>query len=735
MKTVITMFTLFMLISQITFAQDSLNVVKLSEFYYWDYIVDVAISGNYAYVLDCNCDIDVEQFSLRVVDISDPCHPIEVGFCENEGGYDICISGNYAYVCYHVWIPHGNISYFKIFDVNDPTHPVLVSQFNTNYSAGDITVIGNYAYVADGVGLGVFDINDPTNPIEISYCYTPQYALGVAVSGNYAYIADNNSIQIIDISNAANPFIVGYCYTQERAENIAISDNYAYVVGNDGNGGGGFSIIDINDPSTPLEVGFLGVTGFRVTIDGNNAYIADGEFGLRVLDISDPENPTEVGNYNTPYYAVSVSLTDNYVFVADGEMGLRVIDINLPSNPFEVGWYCTPWNNRNIAVSGNYAFLTGRLSLFVMDISDPLYPHSVDYYQLETTYWFPFTLNIEISGNYAYIAAYSDDLRIVDISNPENICEVGYCNLPGDTMDLVISGEYVFSVGYLSLPRDLYVTDISDPYNPYQVGMCSTPEKPYGVDINDDYAYVADNNYGLRVIDISNPEQPFEVSQLTGLGYVKDIAVLDYHAFLISYYPCNVLVVDISDPNSPLLVASCDIPGLGHSITISGNHAFIANSDGLWIINISDPNNPYEVGYYITSGYAYEVAVVSDYVYLADCYNFSIYDCSEAIQVGINDNVIVHTPDVLLTQNYPNPFNPETTISYQLTAVSKVSLAVYNVKGQLVNTLVNEIKPAGEHSIIWNGTDQSKQSVPSGVYLYRLKTKDDSKIKKMILLR
>ena len=80
--------------------------------------------------------------------------------------------------------------------------------------------------------------------------------------------------------------------------------------------------------------------------------------------------------------------------------------------------------------------------------------------------------------------------------------------------------------------------------------------------------------------------------------------------------------------------------------------------------------------------------------------------------------------------NFPNPFNPETTISYQLPVDHNVDLKVFNIKGQLVETLVNDYKPAGEHSIIWNAEKQA-----SGIYFVRLETGNKEHIKKMILLR
>jgi hypothetical protein len=94
-----------------------------------------------------------------------------------------------------------------------------------------------------------------------------------------------------------------------------------------------------------------------------------------------------------------------------------------------------------------------------------------------------------------------------------------------------------------------------------------------------------------------------------------------------------------------------------------------------------------------------------------------------------------------LTGNYPNPFNPITNIIFSLKTDSKVSLSIYNIRGQKVRTLVNDNLHAGYHSVIWNGTDESGKSVSSGVYFSRFDTVDRNdngkytSIKKMILLK
>ncbi|MDD3535225.1 MAG: choice-of-anchor Q domain-containing protein [Candidatus Cloacimonetes bacterium] len=89
-----------------------------------------------------------------------------------------------------------------------------------------------------------------------------------------------------------------------------------------------------------------------------------------------------------------------------------------------------------------------------------------------------------------------------------------------------------------------------------------------------------------------------------------------------------------------------------------------------------------------------------------------------------------------LFQNYPNPFNPSTTIQYSLPKAAKLRLDIYNIKGQLVKTLVNSEMPAGTHSVVWNGRDMKNRAVASGVYFYRISSpKEGSITKKMMLMK
>jgi hypothetical protein len=95
-----------------------------------------------------------------------------------------------------------------------------------------------------------------------------------------------------------------------------------------------------------------------------------------------------------------------------------------------------------------------------------------------------------------------------------------------------------------------------------------------------------------------------------------------------------------------------------------------------------------------------------------------------------------------LYQNYPNPFNPSTTFQYDLPERSRVRLALYNVLGQVVKTLRDDLESAGHRSFEWNSTDGAGNLVSSGVYFCRLEaagTASSSKtfvqVKKMLLIR
>ena len=91
--------------------------------------------------------------------------------------------------------------------------------------------------------------------------------------------------------------------------------------------------------------------------------------------------------------------------------------------------------------------------------------------------------------------------------------------------------------------------------------------------------------------------------------------------------------------------------------------------------------------------------------------------------------------DFALSQNYPNPFNPTTTINFDLPTKTDVRIKVFNVLGQVVNTLVDQTLEAGSYKVDWDGTNQAGAHAASGVYFYRIVAGDFVETKKMMMLK
>ncbi len=119
-----------------------------------------------------------------------------------------------------------------------------------------------------------------------------------------------------------------------------------------------------------------------------------------------------------------------------------------------------------------------------------------------------------------------------------------------------------------------------------------------------------------------------------------------------------------------------------------------------------------------------------------------------AIETNINDGFphlvyqpvvrpLEHEEDELVNtfDNYPNPFNPTTTIRLSMAKEAYAEISIFNIKGQRIKTLINDVLPAGEHSVVWSGNNDNGVKVASGIYFYKLQAGTYIKTKKMILMK
>lgn len=122
-------------------------------------------------------------------------------------------------------------------------------------------------------------------------------------------------------------------------------------------------------------------------------------------------------------------------------------------------------------------------------------------------------------------------------------------------------------------------------------------------------------------------------------------------------------------------------------------------------------------------------------VYDYPAFNNYRYEILNTGVVTSTKGTIAPVRNFKLMQNYPNPFNPETTIEYQLSEPDYVKIKIYDVKGELINSVDEGYKPSGNHQIIWNGFNKIGAKASSGAYFYQLEASNRSEVKKMLLIK
>ena len=197
----------------------------------------------------------------------------------------------------------------------------------------------------------------------------------------------------------------------------------------------------------------------------------------------------------------------------------------------------------------------------------------------------------------------------------------------------------------------------------------------------------------------------------------------------------------IAPATAPVADAGDDFTAVsGEEVTLDGSGSYDINGDLLsynWTapagIELSNNaiSSPVFTAPQVTDETQYTFSlVVSDGTFFSDPDEVTI-----TIVMTDNDENEVSDANLVLLGNYPNPFNPETEIVFNLNSASEVELSIYNLKGQMIRTLVNGNMSAGEQRVIWNGMDSSNNAVGSGIYYYQIRSGRYTSTGKMVLLK
>jgi hypothetical protein len=117
-------------------------------------------------------------------------------------------------------------------------------------------------------------------------------------------------------------------------------------------------------------------------------------------------------------------------------------------------------------------------------------------------------------------------------------------------------------------------------------------------------------------------------------------------------------------------------------------------------------------------------------------YESDIYFIKKDLSIpSIGEHYINNISAISLSQNYPNPFNPTTQIDFSLNKSGYTTLKIFNVKGELIRTLVDGYKRRGDYSVLWDGKNKDGKEVRSGIYLYRLQVENHCITRSLTLVK
>lgn len=674
--------------------------------------------------------------ALEVIDLSDPARPQRLG-TYNNGLYPhaVAIEGDTGYFASgQVAFNHAPIStQLELIDLSDPAHPRRQSGFAAPPGGADVTISGQFAFVADGLaGLRVLDLSEPARPVSRAWIGAGENPCAVAVSGSLACVAlrrtsngrvdGGGGLSLIDVRDPAHPSLLSRYDTDATPKDVAVLGDHAYLVGEMG-----LEVINVSDPTRPRQVATLeSAAGQALAARDDLLYVASGE----VLSVKNPANPVRVGRFDGDE---SIVVSDRYLCVG-GPGGFQVLDLSEPANPRRVGG-SRGIQGRVLSLLGDLVCVGSNSEIEWLDISDPTSPRRVGLaaypgYEISAaasgSYLVAATpdqgllvfdiaraanpqrvggnpailsaADIEVSGAYAYLASYDEGLQVIDLATAREPKPAGHLDTTGVTWGLTVAGAYAYLADG---PSGLSVVDISEPARPRLLGRTRTVGDALDVAVTDGRAFVACGNEGLQELDISDPLQPRSTGRY-GSG-VRGLALSGKRAYVNTGQ--QVEVIDIAQPGTPRRVAGPFLVNpVGFPTSVPVGYA--EDPDERWqLIDLTDPENPKPIGGYRTLAASLGIVLSSHYAFRIG------YDWKEQrVEVQVFD-VADRTNPRLVGRNSSSRYPSRLAL-----AQGKIYLAADNYLGRGEGLVVLEMVPflqsishrAGQLQLDWEGWGRAR---------------------------
>lgn len=394
----------------------------------------------------------------------------------------------------------------------------------------------------------------------------------IEIVGARAYLATSSGLSVLDATDPAAINFLGYTdLTFVGAWDVAVSGNRAVLCF----GSQPIRVVDVTDPTTPVETHTLGLSQITWAIQVVDRYAYAGQLsnGLRVLDLDAEGAPRVVNTINTAARGRLQFQGDRaYLPTTSG------LEVYLFANPIAgslSGAYAAGSSAGQVALAGDRAYLAAGDGLHVLDITVTASPNDPQFLAL-----YPTTdevLSVQLEGDRAYLACGDKSVKVLDINTPSQPVLLGEYAMTGIPRGLAVRDAHAFILNYDSVQAQssLEVVDFTDPAVPVVADEWESAGSATEVKLDGTFAYVADGTAGLSILDVENPLIP----TLHGTFFQSGESV--------------------------------------QSVDQSGARACVGDNMGMRVLNVSDPANPQELGYYFSfNGWVSHVKMAGDRVYL-----------------------------------------------------------------------------------------------------------------------
>lgn len=636
----------------------------------------------------------VDEHEMLSVDVTDPDAPALRAQLALRPGWPTAVrEGERLYVSCDAGV--------EIFDIASPAAPVKVGDVVTT-PAYDLDVDGGILSVLVDAGLEVYDVSDPAAPVLLASSDFSGHYGELDREGDRLVAAGWTHLRIFDVSDPGDPILLADL--EEHADEILLAEARLYSTNIYG-----LRIHDLTDPALPHLV-----AEYRTWDRIRTLAQVDGliRLGFHDIDSGDGITGTTIwesyafhhGTAASPLAVVDLdsrcfacTLHDGLAFAATADSPLEILDVSDPAHPVPLGSLDAPGSGSEIAVVGDLAVVRSDDALLLVGIADPAAPALL----AEIPHASGYVADLDLQQDRLWFAGETDGLRVFDVSTPQTPVELGALPTLGRATALAMHGD----LGYLlDDARGLVAIDGSDPTQPRELGVASP------------IAAAAQLHYdGARLV-------------VTTVPYSGQAG--------------EILVFDASASGTLLEVARHPLGRSKGRFAMIGDFAYVDWDFGLQVIDLA--GSPRLIGSYhdipmrsvATDGGILALRTADD--------GLQLLPRHDPAGVGLEDGFEPepHAPQLLgppspvaILGAYPNPANPRTTVLYALERPGSVTVSLYDVSGDHLLQLDSGAKPAGTHSVVWDGRDALGRRRASGTYVVKVEHADGVALRKISLVR